>query len=77
MEREGGDTSSFPVMENKDALIRYVQLFPDVVRAIRDRRVRDGSASRGEEDAKLVGFGAHAGVTYRDLYDSTDKERKR
>ncbi|KAL0147534.1 hypothetical protein M9458_057162, partial [Cirrhinus mrigala] len=39
-EREGGDTTHSAVMGNKDALLRYAGLFPDVLAAFRERRVR-------------------------------------
>ncbi|XP_059897007.1 uncharacterized protein LOC132449402 [Gadus macrocephalus] len=45
MEREGGDTSKSPLMENKDALASYAGLFPPMVTAVARRRLCEGSAS--------------------------------
>ena len=70
-----GETSSSPCMANKDALARYVRRYPAVQRALSARRVRDGTASPGEEDAKLVGFGPHISMTYRDLHESAERKR--
>ncbi|KAL1269405.1 hypothetical protein QQF64_031694 [Cirrhinus molitorella] len=75
-ERERGDTSTAPVMANKDALLQYSGLFPDVVAAIQERQVREGSGTAGQEDELLVGFGNYATLTFKDLYDAKDKERK-
>ncbi|XP_076836388.1 uncharacterized protein LOC143482023 isoform X2 [Brachyhypopomus gauderio] len=63
-------------MANKDALVRYVSLFPDVTRAVRERRARDEPSSSGQEGQCLVGFGVHQSVSYRDLYQAQDREKR-
>ncbi|XP_076833000.1 uncharacterized protein LOC143477983 [Brachyhypopomus gauderio] len=75
-EREGGDASVSPSMANKDALVRYISLFPDVTRAVRERRARDEPSSSGQEGQCLVGFGEHHSVSYRDLYQAQDREKR-
>ncbi|XP_044025644.1 uncharacterized protein LOC122863319 [Siniperca chuatsi] len=75
-EREGGDTSQSPLAANKDALASYAQLFPEMTAVIRQRRMREGSLSVRGMDNTLVGFGAHAGETYRSLYESTSSESR-
>ena len=57
-------------MDSKDALTWYVQRYPEVQRAL-----RDGGASRTEEDATVVGFGPHAQMTYKALYGSPEMKR--
>ncbi|KAK1806304.1 hypothetical protein P4O66_000179 [Electrophorus voltai] len=52
-------------------------LFPDVMRAIGERRTRDGSSSPGREKHRLVGFGEHQSVSYRDLYEGKHREKRR
>ena len=50
-ERETGNVSQVPLMENKDALDQYAQLFPRVVAAARDWRGLDrhpGPAADGQ-----------------------------
>ncbi len=75
-EREGGDTTQSAVMGNKDALLRYAGLFPDVLAAIRERRVREGTSTPAQEDQVLVGFGDYASMCFKDLYEATDRSRK-
>ncbi|KAI7805449.1 hypothetical protein IRJ41_007991 [Triplophysa rosa] len=75
-ERERGDTSVTAVMGNKDALLQYAGLFPDVRAAIQERHVREGSGTPAQEDTLLVGFGNFATLTFKDLYNAVDKERK-
>ena len=76
MEREGGDTSKSPLMENKDALASYAGMFPPMVTAVARRRLCEGSASsRGLDDA-LVGFGVHSHRTYKSLYGARDQESR-
>ena len=75
VERAGGDTTSGPCMDSKDALTRYVHAYPEVQRALSARRVRDGGASRTEEDATAVGFGPHAQMTYGALYGAAELKR--
>ncbi|KAI7798252.1 hypothetical protein IRJ41_022032 [Triplophysa rosa] len=75
-ERERGDRSTSAVMGNKDALLQYVALFPDVMEAIQERRVREGAGTPAQEDALLVSFGKYASQTFNQLYDSRDKEIK-
>lgn len=74
-ERESGDTTTSPAMLNKDSLSRYVRLFPRVMSVIQQRRMANGSLSAssfGDQDDRLVGFGEHAGLTYREFYESAD-----
>ncbi|XP_076856568.1 uncharacterized protein LOC143510742 [Brachyhypopomus gauderio] len=75
-EREGGDASVSPSMANKDVLVRYVSLFPDVTRAVRERCVMDEPSSSGQEGQCLVWFGEHQSVSYRDLYQAQDREKR-
>ena len=76
MEREGGDTSKSPLMENKDTLASYAGMFPPMVTAVARRRLCEGSASsRGLDDA-LVGFGVHSHRTYKSLYGARDQESR-
>lgn len=75
-ERERGGLSTAAVMGNKDALLQYAGLFPDVMAAIQERQVREGSGTTGQEDKLLVGFGNFATLTFKDLYDAKDKDRK-
>ncbi|XP_016432021.1 uncharacterized protein LOC107758734 [Sinocyclocheilus rhinocerous] len=75
-EREGGDTTQSAVMGNKDALLRYAGLFPDMVAAISERRVREGTGTPAQEDQVLVGFGNFATMSFKDLYEATDRDRK-
>ncbi|KAF5880175.1 uncharacterized protein DAT39_023324, partial [Clarias magur] len=69
-EREGGDTSSSPLMLHKDALLEYAHLFPPMAAAIEDKK-RAGTDTEADH---LVGFGEHSSLTYRELYESTDPE---
>ncbi|KAK7156958.1 hypothetical protein R3I94_006876 [Phoxinus phoxinus] len=75
-EREAGDTTQSAVMSNKDVLLRYAGLFPDMVAAISERRVREGFGTRAQEDQVLVGFGKYATMSFKDLYETTDRDRK-
>lgn len=75
-ERERGDTSVTAVMGNKDALLQYAGLFPDVRAAIQEWQVREGSGTPVQEDSLLVGFGNFATLTFKDLYNAKDKDRK-
>ncbi len=75
-EREGGDTTQSAVMGNKDALLRYAGLFPDVLAAIKERRVREGTSTPAQEDQVLVGFGDFVSMCFKDLYEATDRSRK-
>ena len=63
-------------MVNKDALVSYARLFPPMVAAIDRRRMVEGGpqTARGLDDA-LVGFGVRFDVTYKALYESSDRER--
>ncbi|XP_068566861.1 uncharacterized protein [Cebidichthys violaceus] len=71
-ERESGDLDTSPIKQNKDALSRYARLFPCVMSAVQQRRVSDGSSSEGALDSRRVGFGEHAGLSYREFYESAD-----
>ncbi|XP_041083829.1 uncharacterized protein LOC121299805 [Polyodon spathula] len=78
-EREG-DSSTSPLMANKDALTSYTCALPDFASAVRDRRAQDvarlRSSQPGQEDLRLVAFGVLKDVTWRDLYEAMDKERR-
>lgn len=71
-ERECGDMSTAAVMGNKDALLQYAGLFPEVVAAIQERQVREGSGTPVQDDQLFVGFGNFAILTFKDLYDAKD-----
>ncbi|XP_058857710.1 uncharacterized protein LOC117430939 [Acipenser ruthenus] len=62
-----GDSS----MANKDALISYACAFPDVASAVRDQRAQDvarlRSSQPSQEDLRLVAFGVHKDLAWRDL----------
>ncbi|XP_071245924.1 uncharacterized protein [Salvelinus alpinus] len=77
-ERENGDTDMSSEMANKDRFDWYSNLFPEVQKAVEERRVRDGTLppQPDQEDSRLVGFGNHKSLTYKDLYEAKDKERK-
>ncbi|XP_033988005.1 uncharacterized protein LOC117483763 [Trematomus bernacchii] len=69
-EREGGDVSSTPLMWNKDALLEYASLFALVMAAVSRKRAPRTPA----EHEQLVGFGTWSAMTYRDLYDTAERE---
>ena len=71
-ERESGDLSDTALMSNKDVFLKYAGSFPELAEAIRQRRQRSTKA-----DDCLVGFGAHKMCTYKQLYESADREKKR
>lgn len=73
-ERAGGDVSASPLMVNKDALASYAQLFPEMVAAVEGRCATEGTGSHRSQDQSLVGFGAHSGMTYVSLYESSSPE---
>ncbi|XP_073804108.1 uncharacterized protein [Danio rerio] len=75
-EREAGDTTQSFIMGNKDALLRYAGLFPVMMAAISERRVREGHGTPAQEDQVLVGFGNFAAMSFKDLYEATDRDRK-
>lgn len=51
-EREGGNTTQSAVMGNKDALLGYAGLFPDVMAAVSERRVREGTGTPAQEEPR-------------------------
>ncbi|KAI4796098.1 hypothetical protein KUCAC02_029447 [Chaenocephalus aceratus] len=69
-EREGGDVSSTPLMWNKDALLEYAGLFTAVMAAVSRKRA-PGTAA---EHDQLVGSGAFTAMTYREMYETVEKE---
>ncbi|XP_017210681.1 uncharacterized protein isoform X2 [Danio rerio] len=73
-EREAGDTTQSFIMGNKDALLRYAGLFPVMMAAISERRVREGHGTPAQEDQVLVGFGNFAAMSFKDLYEATVTE---
>lgn len=75
-ERDGGDRTQSPLMANKDALLSYAELFPEVAALIRERRMKEGSLPIRGLDATPVGFGQNATDTYRSLYESTSAEKQ-
>ncbi|XP_066572475.1 uncharacterized protein LOC136762830 [Amia ocellicauda] len=74
------DTSDTVYMAIKDALASYACGFPKVAIAVGDRRARNAAramaSQSGREDQQVVGFGAHKGQTWQELYKATDKERR-
>ncbi|KAL6473026.1 hypothetical protein MHYP_G00192340 [Metynnis hypsauchen] len=58
-------------MGNEDVLLKYAGSFPEVAETIKQRRERSAKA-----DDCLVGFGAHKTCTYKELYESADREKK-
>lgn len=66
------DTTQSAVM----SLLLYAGLFPDMVAAISERRVREGTGTPVQEDLVLVGFGNFATVSFKDLYEAMDLDRK-
>ncbi|XP_066554862.1 uncharacterized protein LOC136744560 [Amia ocellicauda] len=74
------DTSDTVYMANKDALASYACGFPKVAIAVGDRRARNATramvSQSGREDQQVVGFGAHKGQTWQELYEAIDKERR-
>ncbi|KAK6472436.1 hypothetical protein HHUSO_G28172 [Huso huso] len=75
-----GDSSMSLYMANKDALTSYACASPDFASAVRDRRAQDVarllSSQPGQEDLRLVASGVHKDLTWRDLYEATDKEKR-
>lgn len=75
-ERESGDTTQTPLMEHKDALTSYARLFPPMVAAIARRKMSEGSKSVRGLDSTVVGFGAHAHVSFKSLYEAKETESR-
>ncbi|KAG7454080.1 hypothetical protein MATL_G00263900 [Megalops atlanticus] len=75
-ERNSGNTTQTPLMQNKDALVSYARLFPPMVAAIDRRRMREGSRSVRGLDDTLVGMGAHGHRTFKSLYEARDPESR-
>ena len=75
-ERESGDTTQTPLMEHKDALTSYARLFPPMVAAIARRKMSEGFKSVRGLDSTLVGFGAHAHVSFKSLYEAEETESR-
>ncbi|KAK7167109.1 hypothetical protein R3I94_001491 [Phoxinus phoxinus] len=75
-EREAGDTTQSAIMGNKDALLRYSALFPDMMAAISERRVREGTGTPAQEDQMRIGFGKLVSISFKDLYEAVDRDRK-
>ncbi|XP_028300700.1 uncharacterized protein LOC114462201 [Gouania willdenowi] len=76
-ERQAGSDNMSHTMLNKDSLCCYAKLFPDVMRAVEQRMLSDGSlipASSSALDHKVVGFGKHAKLTYKDFFESSVAE---
>ncbi|XP_034051751.1 uncharacterized protein LOC117532512 [Gymnodraco acuticeps] len=69
-EREVGDVSCTPLMWNKDALLEYAGLFTAVMAAVSRKRA-PGMAAEHEQ---LVGFGVFTAMTYREMYETVEKE---
>ncbi|XDV38719.1 hypothetical protein PO909_008069 [Leuciscus waleckii] len=72
-EREGGDTTQSAIMGNKDALLRYAALFPDMMAAISECRVREGTGTPAQEDMMRIGFGKFASMSFKDVYEAVDR----
>ncbi|XP_028302781.1 uncharacterized protein LOC114463434 [Gouania willdenowi] len=76
-ERQAGRDNMSHTMLNKDSLCCYAKLFPDVMRAVEQRMLSDGSlipASSSALDHKVVDFGKHAKLTYKDFFKSSVSE---
>ncbi|KAG9278288.1 hypothetical protein AMEX_G6132 [Astyanax mexicanus] len=67
-------------MSNKDSLKEYACSFPRVIAAADlqklQNEVQEKAAEPGQEDLRLLGFGQHRELTWRELYDAEDKEKK-
>ncbi|XP_051570794.1 uncharacterized protein LOC127450594 isoform X2 [Myxocyprinus asiaticus] len=74
-EHEAGRMDRGVLMFNKVAFLQYACAFPEVAEYIRLRRQREGTLPGCEGDC-LVGFGLHKRTTYKELYDTKDKERR-
>ena len=75
-ERESGDPSQTPLMVQKDALTSYARLFTPMVAAIARRKMSEGFKSVRGLDSTLVGFGAHAHVSFKSLYEAKETESR-
>lgn len=73
-ERNSGDRSQSPLSLQKDALASYADLFPQMKLLVRERRMREGSASIWGMDNRLLGFGVYSQLSYRALYEAEDKD---
>ncbi|XP_048848223.1 uncharacterized protein LOC125718411 [Brienomyrus brachyistius] len=74
-EKESGNLSDTAaasgVTRNKDVFLRYASSFPQMSEVIRRRRHLEAPSHK-----TLVGFGAHKNCTYKELYESKDRERR-
>lgn len=75
-EREDGDTSNHPQAANKDALLNYAFLYPEMVAAITSKRVVDGTLPARANDQQIVNLSQFKGkgFTFKALYESKEKE---
>ncbi|XP_028302298.1 uncharacterized protein LOC114463169 [Gouania willdenowi] len=76
-ERQAGRDNMSHTMLNKDSLCCYAKLFPDVMRAVEQRMLSDGSlipASSSALDHKVVDFGKHTKLTYKYFFESSVAE---
>ncbi|KAL7858713.1 hypothetical protein AOLI_G00188150 [Acnodon oligacanthus] len=67
-ERESGNLSDPALRSNKDVLLKYADSFPEVAETITQRST--------QADDSWVGFGAHRTCTYKQVYESADREKK-
>lgn len=65
-ERESGSAAATPLNINKDRLLSYALLFPEVEAVIREKRLAPLPVSRMHR--MLVGFGEWKEVTMEDFY---------
>ena len=66
-------------MINKDMFSKFACSFPSFAAAVQYRQAQNEatlSAKVGNEDARLVGFGVYKANTWKELYDSNDKEKQ-
>ncbi|KAK5879450.1 hypothetical protein CesoFtcFv8_024747 [Champsocephalus esox] len=62
--------SAPPPSWNKDVLLEYAGLFTAVMAAVSRKRAPGTAAEHGQ----LVGFGVYTAMTYREMYESVEKE---
>mgnify|MGYP002804106701 CR=1 FL=1 len=84
--REKGSRSNDPQWDNKEALYRYVQHFPEMQDAIKFRQAQNtvksnttestASTVRDVEGQTLVGFGPYKHMSRFDLFHSTQFEHR-
>ena len=78
VEREADSGSRHPLNVNKRKFVDYARLFPAMAAEIRFRELRDAAADRakssGDRGDQLLEFGKHRLKSWKDMYESTDRE---